>query len=153
MAPAPARSSCDHGANARSMFMTRGATAFASWTRRRSSPENEKQPVVGQFRFSEVTTEPSAVAPDARITLYPKQVSAHELFYLPTDITKLTLASGATALGSVMNMTFSTQWPDDAWSCSLFIKLTYYQAAAPFLFQSRLIYSSGVTPLPMFCEA
>src|SRR5437867_5723998 len=31
---APARSSCDRGANARSMFMTSGAMDFASWMRR-----------------------------------------------------------------------------------------------------------------------
>ena len=45
--------------------------------------------MVGQFPVSEVITEPSAVAPDARVNLHPKQVPrtvSGTLSYLSTDI-------------------------------------------------------------------
>jgi hypothetical protein len=53
------------------------------------------------------------LAPDARINLFPKQVSAYA-FSVNSSVyrrisPKLTLASGATALGSVMNKAFRTQ--------------------------------------------
>ncbi len=49
--------------------------------------------VVGQFRVSEAFTEPSAIAPDARINLYQNSVAAHWFAVnspsLPTDITEV----------------------------------------------------------------
>jgi hypothetical protein len=65
--------------------------------------------VVGQFevtiwmpsqprRYSDANTEPSAVAPDARLNFVVEQIAEHVKVQL---ITKLSLASGATALGSV----------------------------------------------------
>jgi hypothetical protein len=61
--------------------------------------------VTGPFRVSKVLTEPSAVAPDAKINLCPKRVVAHWSVDYPGDQPihpKLTSASGATALGSVV---------------------------------------------------
>jgi len=68
--------------------------------------------MVVQFGVSGDYSEPSAVAPDARITLCQKRVTGQDLrevSYLPTTVTKLTPASGATALGSVINISFRIQ--------------------------------------------
>jgi hypothetical protein len=47
------------------------------------------------------------------------------LLHLLTGITEVDFASGATALGSVMNMSLCTQLSDDA-GLLLFINLTHY---------------------------
>jgi hypothetical protein len=62
--------------------------------------------VMGQVRLKRGITEPSAVAPDARINLSPTACRARlfgELSHLLTDI-KVDFSIRATALGSVMNL-------------------------------------------------
>jgi hypothetical protein len=50
-----------------------------------------------------LNTEPSAVAPDATVNFVVEQIAEHVKVQL---ITSLTLASGATALGSVLSASF-----------------------------------------------
>ncbi|MEK6280065.1 MAG: hypothetical protein AABN95_06895 [Acidobacteriota bacterium] len=68
-------------------------------------------PAVGRFRVIEVITEPSAVAPDARVNfgdIRGQMASRSKTMSGQLFGASLTLASGATALGSVMHMTFSS---------------------------------------------
>ena len=75
--------------------------------------------VVGRFQVSEVITEPSAVAPDARINVCPKQI-AHGFSVnsrLPTDITEVDSSirrihhpSGAAPLGTPVRARFCIEY-------------------------------------------
>jgi hypothetical protein len=87
--------------------------------------------VVGQFevtiwmpsqprRYSYDITEPSAVAPDARVNFVVEQIAEHVEVHL---ITKLTLASGATALGSVLSSLHVSSFDDSL--AALIRKLTH----------------------------
>ena len=90
--------------------------------------------VVGQFevtiwmpsqprRYSDDITEPSAVAPDARVTFVVEQIGEHVKVQL---ITKLTLASGATALGSVLTASLHVSSFDDSLAALIRKLMTHY---------------------------
>ena len=70
--------------------------------------------------YSDDITEPSAVAPDATVNFVVEQIAEHVKVQL---ITKLTLASGATALGSVLTVSLHVSSFDDSLA-ALICKLT-----------------------------